>query len=125
MQKIKRLPDAELVVMQVVWSAPETPVFSTWITAQLKEQWKQTSVLTFLSRLCEKEFLKCEKLGKVNVYTPLIDENCYRSQESVSFLQRFYHGSVRNLVAALTGTGDLNQEDLEELRDFLEKQGRE
>lgn len=125
MQKIKRLPDAELVVMQVVWRAPETPVPSTWITAQLKEQWKQTSVLTFLSRLCEKEFLKCEKLGKVNVYTPLIDENCYRSQESVSFLQRFYHGSVRNLVAALTGTGDLNQEDLEELRDFLEKQGRE
>ena len=61
----------------------------------------------------------------MNVYTPLIDENCYRSQESVSFLQRFYHGSVRNLVAALTGTGDLNQEDLEELRDFLEKQGRE
>lgn len=125
MQKIKRLPDAELVVMQVVWRAPETPVPSTWITAQLKEQWKQTSVLTFLSRLCEKDFLKCEKLGKVNVYTPLIDENCYRSQESVSFLQRFYHGSVRNLVAALTGTGDLNQEDLEELRDFLEKQGRE
>ncbi|MFR4977596.1 MAG: BlaI/MecI/CopY family transcriptional regulator [Butyricicoccus sp.] len=125
MQKIKRLPDAELVVMQVVWRAPETPVLSTWITAQLKEQWKQTSVLTFLSRLCEKEFLKCEKLGKVNVYTPLIDENCYRSQESVSFLQRFYHGSVRNLVAALMGTGDLNQEDLEELRDFLEKQGRE
>ena len=125
MQKIKRLPDAELVVMQVVWRAPETPVPSTWITAKLKEQWKQTSVLTFLSRLCEKEFLKCEKLGKVNVYTPLIDENCYRSQESVSFLQRFYHGSVRNLVAALTGTGDLNQEDLEELRDFLEKQGRE
>lgn len=28
---------------------------------------------------------------------------------------------MRNLVAALTGTGDLNQEDLEELRDFIEE----
>lgn len=125
MQKIKHLPDAELVVMQAVWDAPQTPVPSTWITAQLKKQWKPTSVLTFLSRLCEKDFLRCEKAGKVNVYTPMIDENCYRSQESISFLQRFYRGSVRNLVAALTGTGDLNKEDLEELRDFLDKQGRE
>ena len=125
MQKIKRLPDAELVVMQAVWSAPEIPVPSTWIIGQLKEQWKPTSILTFLSRLCEKDFLKCEKEGKVNAYTPLIDEATYRSQESASFLQRFYRGSVRDLVASLTGTGDLNEEDLDELRDFLDKQGRE
>ena len=125
MQKIKRLPDAELVVMQEVWNAPEIPVLSTWIVNQLKEQWKPTSVLTFLSRLCEKGFLECEKQGKVNAYTPLIDEAAYRSHESVSFLQRFYRGSVRDLVASLSGTGDLTGEDLDELRDFLDKQGRD
>lgn len=48
-----------------------------------------------------------------------------RSHESVSFLQRFYRGSVRDLVAALSGTGDLTGEDLDELRDFLNQQGRE
>ena len=125
MRKIKRLPDAELIVMQEVWNAPEIPVLSTWIIGQLKEQWKPTSILTFLSRLCEKGFLECEKQGKVNAYTPKIDEEEYRSLESVSFLQRFYHGSVRDLVASLSGTGDLTGKDLDELRDFLDQQGRD
>lgn len=125
MKKIKRLPDAELIVMQEIWNAPAFPVASTWITNRCKEQWKTTSVLTFLSRLCEKGFVKCEKEGKVNVYTPLITEVDYRAHESVSFLQRFYRGSIRDLVVSLSDTGELTRDDLDELRDFLDTQGRE
>lgn len=125
MKKIKRLPDAELIVMQEIWNASECPVPSAWITHQLREQWKPTSILTFLSRLCEKGFLKCEKDGKSNIYTPLITEEAYRAQESVSFLQRFYRGSIRDLVASLSDTGSLTDDDIDELRDFLDTQGRE
>ena len=125
MREDKRLPDAEFAVMQEVWAAPETPVPSAWLTERLADRWKATSVLTFLSRLCEKGFLRCEKQGKMNVYTPLVTERAYREGESVRFLKRFYHGSVRDLVASLSGTGALTRQDLDELRDFLDRQGRE
>lgn len=125
MKEIKRLPEAELAVMQEVWDAPEQPVPSAWVTERLKNRWKTTSILTFLSRLCEKGFLVCEKQGKMNFYTAVISQNIYREQESVSFLRRFYRGSVRNLVASLSQTGALTHEDLEELRDFLDQQEEE
>ena len=75
MRETKRLPDAELAVMQEVWSAPERPVPSAWVTERLADRWKTTSVLTFLSRLCEKGFLQCDKQGKMNVYTRLVSQH--------------------------------------------------
>lgn len=125
MRETKRLPDAELAVMQEVWNAPERPVPSAWVTERLADRWKTTSVLTFLSRLCEKGFLQCDKQGKMNVYTPLISQDDYGERESVSLLRRFYRGSVRDLVASLSHTGALTREDLDELRDFLDEQGRD
>lgn len=124
MKTLKRLPEAELIVMQAVWNCSQKPIPSAWLTNQFKDQWKTTSILTFLSRLCEKGFLQCEKQGKMNVYTPLITEEEYKTQESVSFLQKFYNGSVKNLVALLSDAGDLTHEDINELREFLDTQGR-
>lgn len=119
---MKRLPDAELAVMQAVWNAPELPVPSVWLTERLKSCWKPTSVLTFLSRLCQKGFLTCEKQGKINVYFPKISQKEYLACESANFLERFYRGSVRDLVACLSGSGTITQDDLDELRTFLQEQ---
>lgn len=119
MMEKKRLPDAELEVMQIVWRASE-PVTSSYVQGQAAQDWKATSVLTFLSRLCEKGFLRCEKQGKINYYTPLVDEESYLRQESASFLQRLHHGSFKNLVASLADAGALKEDDIAELRAFLD-----
>ena len=50
MDKIKRLPDAELEVMQAVWSL-SPPVTASDVQQKVPSDWKATSVLTFLSRL--------------------------------------------------------------------------
>lgn len=127
MKEIKRLPDAELAIMQEIWNAEERPVPSAYICGRVcaPHGWKQTSVLTFLSRLCEKGFLKQEKQGKMNAYTPLIDAETYRAQAGAHFLRRLYRGSVRDLVASLTDAGELTDADLDELRAFLDEKGRE
>lgn len=127
MKEIKRLPDAELTVMQEIWNAEETPVPSACVVERMGRTngWKPTSVLTFLSRLCEKGFLQCEKQGKRNAYTPLITAEAYRQQEGASFLKRLYQGSVRDLVASLSHAGALSAADLDELRAFLDEQGRD
>ena len=38
MRETKRLPDAELAVMQEVWSAPERPVPSAWVTERVRRE---------------------------------------------------------------------------------------
>lgn len=119
--KLKRLPDAELEVMQIIWQA-EAPVTSTHVQERVAQDWKATSVLTFLSRLTKKGFLLCRKEGKQNAYWPLIDRATYLRAEGASLLGRLYHGSVKELVASLAEAGAVSADDLLELRRFLEEQ---
>lgn len=123
MDKAKRLPDAELEVMQAVWSL-EPPVTAAQVQQNVPSDWKATSVLTFLSRLCDKGFLSCEKEGRQNLYTPLVTREAYLQRESRSFVERLCGGSVKNLVASLSDAGALTENDLDELRAFLDAQGR-
>ena len=122
MEKSKRLPDAELEVMQAVWSL-EPPVTAAEVQRKVPSDWKATSVLTFLSRLCDKGFLSCEKEGRQNQYTCVTQEE-YLQRESRSFVERVCGGSVKNLVASLSDAGALTAHDIDELRAFLDAQGR-
>ena len=123
MRNDKRLPDAELEVMQTIW-ALEPPVTAAEVQQHADKDWKTTSVLTFLSRLCDKGFRSCTKEGRQNLYAPLISESDYRQRESVGFVRRLCGGSVKNLVASLSDAGALSENDIDELRAFLDAQER-
>lgn len=120
---MKKLPDAELAVMQALWQAGGEAT-SGEIQAMLRKRydWKPTSVLTFLSRLTEKGFVDCRKEGKVNHYTACISEQAYRQRASVDFMQRLFDGSVKNLMVSLAEAGSMTAKDLEELQAFLDEQ---
>ena len=45
-------------------------------------------------------------------------------RESTSFVKRLCGGSVKNLVASLSDAGALTEQDIEDLRAFLDAQGR-
>ena len=120
---MKRLPDAELAVMQVLWQK-EGEVTAAEVQAALSEEygWKLTSVLTFLSRLTEKGFAASRKEGKTNHYTACVAEADYQKSESVSFVERLFAGSVKDLVASLAEAGSMSAADVAELQAFLEEQ---
>ena len=48
----------------------------------------------------------------------------YLQRESRSFVERLCGGSVKNLMASLSDAGALTENDLDELRAFLDAQGR-
>ena len=104
MDKMKRLPDAELEVMQAVWSL-EAPVTAAEVQRKVPSDWKATSVLTFLSRLCDKGFLSCEKEGRQNLYTPCVTREDYLQRESRSFVERMCGGSVPTVPCIIKVTG--------------------
>ena len=120
MAQTKRLPDAELEVMQTIWTLTP-PVTAAEVQQHASSDWKMTSVLTFLSRLTDKGFLSCTKEGRQNLYTPLVSEEDYRQRESVGFIRRLPH-HLKNLVASLSDAGALSEQDIDELRAFLDAQ---
>lgn len=118
---IRRLPDAELEVMQAIWAC-EPPVARAEIEEILYQThpMAMTTLLTLLTRLSEKGFLSIEKQGRKSVYTPLISKQDYLAAQSRSFLEKLCGGSLSTFATALCDSG-LSKEELAELRALLEE----
>jgi BlaI family penicillinase repressor len=122
---MKKLSDSELDIMMVIWQARE-PVKSSYVGECLKEkEWAQTTLLSFLSRMVDKGFLQCENQGKVNQYTPLIKEEDYFKSHSKNYFQKFYGSSIKNMVAELYQNKVISDQDLEELKKYIETKVKE
>jgi BlaI family penicillinase repressor len=115
----QKLPDSELEIMMVVWDA-KGRVTSDYIMDNLDKTWQKTTVLNFLARLCDRGFLKYHKDGRINVYESLINKDEYLKKESKSFLRKLHRNSITSLVASLYDGKNISQEDLDELRQFIE-----
>lgn len=118
---IRRLPDAELEVMQAVWACT-SPVARTDIEKILyrTHPMAMTTLLTLLTRLADKGFLTIEKNGRRSYYTPCVSQDDYLAAQSRSFFQKLCGGSVSTFANALCGSG-LSRDELEELRSLLER----
>lgn len=121
MKILNRLPDGELEIMQIIWHS-NPPVSRSAIEAELNnnKHLAPTTILTFLTRLCEKGFLKAERKGRTNYYSPLITEREYLASESRSFLNRLYGGSLKAFAVSLCDSG-ISRQELEQLKEMLEE----
>jgi len=122
MAVIKRLPDAEFEIMKVIWDSTP-PVTTVQIMEKLEsgKDWKPQTVLTMLVRLIEKGFLSSERVGRERNYTPAIPEQDYMQIETGDFMKRYSGNSVGSLVKTLYDGQNLSEEDLRELREWLEE----
>ena len=119
MDKIKRLGDAELEIMQIIWARPK-PMTSNEILKKLKQrQWKLSTLMTALNRLAEKEYLVCDRTTRTNFYSALISEDSYKEHENKLFLEKLYGSSLQNFVACLCDSNSISKKDVAELRDYL------
>lgn len=121
MRKSKKLPDTELLVMQAIWACP-SPVSRIDIDAIIQETHPMalTTLLTLLTRLAEKGFIRIEKKDRSSLYYPLITKEDYLAEQSKRFLQDLCGGSISTFANALCDSG-ISKEDLEELRSLLER----
>ena len=118
---MKKLSDSELDIMLAIWRA-EKSVGSSYVAKAMEDKnWAQTTVLNFLSRLVDKGYLKCEKEGRNNIYTPLVKEKDYLKDENKGFLEKFYNNSIKNMIAGFYDNEVIDDEDLKELKEFIEK----
>ena len=121
MKTHQSLPDGELEIMQIVWRQTP-PVSRSAIEHAMSEKrtLAPSTILTFLSRLCDRGFLAVAHAGRTNLYTPLISEKDYLAGESRRMLDRLFGGSVSALAVSLCDSG-VKKEELDELRTLLEE----
>lgn len=125
-KKTKKLPDAELDIMKVIWNYG-----ATISTSQVKERLDKTRVLnisaiqTLLNRLIGRGFIKSFKQGKNRYYDVLVSENEYITSENKIFLDKLNGSSVTRFVTNLYDSNAITDDDLKELAAFIEEKTRE
>ncbi len=120
MKSLKRLPDAELAVMQALWRAG-TPLTRPQLDTLLAEkQWTASTLVALLTRLEAKGYIAHEKQGRGYLYRALVPRQDYVAAESKTLLGALYQGKPINFIAALHDCGALDREDLDELRAQLD-----
>lgn len=121
MAEIRRLPDAELAVMQALWML-DGPGTRAQIGEELGEGrgMAPTTLLTLLSRLAERGFVAADRSGRSALYAPLVSREEYLAAQSRSFIDKLCGGKVSVLAAALCDSG-LSREEIAELRGLLER----
>ena len=118
---IRRLPDTELEVMQVIWDCTP-PVSKSDIEEKIytSHPMAETTLQTLLTRLSEKGFLSVTIEKRKKHYSPLIPREDYQISQSKSFFQKVCGGNLSAFANALC-EGGLTKEEVAELRRLLEE----
>ena len=119
--EMKKLSDGELEVMQALWSINGKASRKDIEEVVCKNHTMAvTTLLTFLSRLTEKGFVKIEKLGNSNIYSVLVERHDYIRSESNDFIKKTCGGSMSAFASALCDSG-ISKDELLELKKYLEE----
>lgn len=122
---MQQISDSELTLMKIIWANGGTAFYAEIVKA-LEDRgtpWTKNTIITLLSRLTNKGFLKTSKTGFRNQYTAVVFEANYQEMQTKTLLDKLYAGSAKDLVSTLIQTDLLSSEDYEDLRNHWK--GRE
>ncbi|MDE7276206.1 MAG: BlaI/MecI/CopY family transcriptional regulator [Lachnospiraceae bacterium] len=120
---IQQISESELVLMKIIWKNGGTALYSHIMEELEKDsnEWKKNTVLTLLSRLVEKGFLRTAKIGRRNEYKAVVAESEYQAAQTQNFLDRVYEGNVSGLVSTLLQQDILSEKEMKEIEAFWKK----
>lgn len=114
-----KISDAEWLVMKVLWQ--ESPTTATKVIESLKPEtnWSPKTIHTLIGRLVKKEAVGVNKDSGLFRYYPLVSKDDCMREETKSFLQKVYGGSLQLLIANFVERENLSPQEIEQLRSLL------
>ena len=117
----RRISDAELDLMEVLWAAPEALTAAEVAEGLVKRGWSLATVKTMLSRLVTKGAISHREDGRRFLYSPAIEREAYVGTESKRFVERLFGGRLSPLVARLAEEDALDAKDIAEIEALLKE----
>jgi predicted transcriptional regulator len=114
--KSPTLTEAELRLMNVVWSRKRATVGEVVDALQGKPVLAYTTVLTTLRILETKGYLRHTKEGRAFIYEPLIGRKEASSKAIRSLVSRFFGGSPAQLVMNLLEDEVIDERELQHIK---------
>jgi len=116
---VLKIADSELEVMRILWREGR-PLSFTEIRTELEmtTNWSKSTIQTLVVRLRDKGAIGTH-FNYVTLYSANITQKEYVLAEEKTFLDKLFDGNAKNLVASLCQNGQLDESDIDELKQFF------
>lgn len=122
MKHFREMSETEQEIMEVLWgSAPKTlNELRDFFAKERGKVWKPQTLATFMSRLVEKDLILWEQRGRARYYSPALTKAEYEGAKAKTLLDTLFKGSLQNFVAALYDGDALSEQDIAEMKEWVE-----
>ncbi|MCS7470399.1 BlaI/MecI/CopY family transcriptional regulator [Stieleria sp. ICT_E10.1] len=117
----------ELEILKVLWDASPLPVreVRARLEAGAGRALAHSSVITMLNIMYRKGFLKRQKAGKAFLFSPKVEKEHVSGGMVSDLLSRLFEGSPTAMVLNLLETGDIDTDELDEIRRLVNRKRKE
>ena len=116
------LGTAELEVLKALWD--HGPATVRQVLNHLHDRGRQlayTTVLTFLSRLEQKRFVKSDKSDQAYVYRPIVSRQKVTATRLRSVIEQLYDGAAAPMVLQLMREENFSSDEIAELQNLIDQ----
>ena len=116
--------DAEMQVLQVLWSAGPSSVKSVNDAISKEREVGYTTTLKTMQIMHDKGLVSREKEGKSHIYSATVSRESAQKVALDKVLNNVFQGSAMNLVMQVLGDGKSDKKELKKIREYLDELDR-
>ena len=113
--------DAQVEVLNIFWELGEATVGEVWQAFSARRRVARNTVLTLVTRLEEKGWLRRHDEGNVLRYSAVVPKQTALRQFARRLVETAFGGSTEGLIMALLGGGELSEIEAQRIRAKLDK----
>ena len=118
--------ELELEILKIIWGNGSCTVRD--VRDRLEEDGRElayTSVMTIMTIMTRKGYLERSKAGTCYMYSPLLRRESATRGMLGDLVERLFNGSAAAAMQHLLETGDIDDSELEELKEYIEQKTSE
>lgn len=113
--------EKELEILQVIWEKGPVSVREIHDALGGEEQNGYTTILKLLQIMHEKGMVARQKSGKLHLYSAVASQENVQNQMLNKIIDGVFQGSAAQLVLRALGNTKTSQEELDEIRKYLDQ----
>ena len=112
--------ESEVEILQILWQKGSATVREVHEVLETKKDVGYTTTLKLMQIMVEKGILDRDTTQRIHVYKPLIPQSSVENNLINKLRQKIFRGSASRLVIGALSSEPVTEEELEEIREFLD-----
>lgn len=122
---ISKPTESELEILSILWKLKKASVRAIHEQISETKETGYTTTLKLLQIMLAKGLVKRDEKNRSHIYTAALTEKDTQKSLLKGFMSAAFGGSAKNLVMQALGQGNPSQEEINEIREFLDQLEKE